>query len=118
MKRREFIAFVVGASVSFSVGGNAQEVRRVPRIGFLWINTKTTAAIYLDALRRGLRDLGYEENKNLKIEQRYADGNAERLPILVGELIAAKVNVIVTASIPSALAAKNAATDIPIVVAA
>jgi putative ABC transport system substrate-binding protein len=51
-----------------------------------------------------LRDLGYEEDRNLEIEQRYADGNAERLPILVGELIAAKVSVIVTASIPFALA--------------
>ncbi|WP_084807490.1 ABC transporter substrate-binding protein [Bradyrhizobium sp. NAS80.1] len=118
MRRRESIALVGGASVSFSVGGSAQEILRVPRIGVLWIGTKTTAAIYLDALRRGLRDLGYEEDRNLEIEQRYADGNAERLPILVGELIAAKVNVIVTASIPFALATMNAAANIPIVVAA
>jgi putative tryptophan/tyrosine transport system substrate-binding protein len=97
---------------------NAQELVKTNRVGFVSANTQTAAAEFLDALRKGLRDLGYEENKNLEIEQRYADGLLERLPGLVDELVKANVSVIVTSSIPSALAAKKVTASIPIVVAA
>jgi ABC-type uncharacterized transport system substrate-binding protein len=97
---------------------HAEGLAKVDRIGILGINNQTAGAANLQALRKGLRDLGYEENKNFIFEQRYADGNPERIPTLVGELVAANVDVIVTGSIPSAIATKKAATNIPIVVPA
>jgi len=97
---------------------SAQELVKTNRIGFLSNNSQTVSRTNLDALRKGLRDLGYEENKNLEIEQRYADGFPERVPTLVNELAKANVSVIVTGSIPSALAAKKVTTSIPIVVPA
>src|SRR5215211_1869019 len=103
MRRREFIALVGAAAVvPWSTGVHGQEVRKLARIGFLSINTQTAAMPNFEELRSGLRDLGYEENATIKIEQRYADGNAQTIPKLVGELIEARVDVIVTASIPAA----------------
>jgi putative ABC transport system substrate-binding protein len=108
-----FVSFVCVSPLALS----AQETVKINRIGFL-SGFNQTPSTGLDALRKGLRDLGYEENTNLEIEQRYADGLLERLPSLVDELIKAKVSVIVTGSIPAALAAKKVTTSIPIVVAA
>jgi ABC-type uncharacterized transport system substrate-binding protein len=118
MRWRNFIALGAAATVAWPLGGSAQEVRKIHRIGFLAISSQTAAAPNFEALRRGLHDLGYEENKTLEIEQRYADGDAQKLPRLVGDLIATRIDVIVTASIPSALATRNAAPNTPIVVAA
>src|ERR1700681_1390703 len=88
---------------------DAEGLAKVNRVGFLSIVSQTAGAANLDALRKGLRGLGYEENTNLHIEQRYADGNPERIPPLVGELVAANVDIIVTGSIPSAIVTKKAA---------
>ncbi len=96
----------------------AAESAKIDRIGFVSANPQTEAAASLDALRKGLRTLGYEEHKNLEIEQRYADGQPERLPGLVDELVKANVSVIVTSSIRSALAAKKVTSSVPIVVVA
>jgi putative ABC transport system substrate-binding protein len=71
---------------------------------------------YGDALRRGLTEAGWVEGRNLRIEQRSADGNLERLPGLTAELISSDVTVIVTGvGSPAALAAKKVTTSIPIV---
>ena len=88
------------------------------RLGFLGPGGQTGAAAILEALRAQLHAIGYEEGRNLQIEQRYAMGALERLPALAKELLALGVNVIVTGSIPSALAAKSATADVPIVVGA
>src|SRR4029453_14201547 len=70
----------------------------------------------VEALRAGLRDLGYVEGKNIVIEYRWAEGKYDRLPNLVAELVALKVDVIVTTGgTPPSLAAKHATTTIPIV---
>ncbi len=72
----------------------------------------------VDALRAGLRDLGYVEGKNIVIEFRWADGKNDRLPELAAELVRLKVDVLVTHAVPATRAAKQATTTIPIVTAA
>jgi len=107
-----FVSFVCVSPLTAS----AQETVKVNRVGFLGI-TQDSHLGFL-SLRKGLSDLGYEEHKNLEFEQRYSDGVIERLPTLVDELTKANVSVIVTGSIPAALAAKKVTASVPIVVAA
>jgi len=82
-----------------------------------WVPSRCLYARNIDALRSGLRDLGYVEGKNLKIEYRWAEGKNGRLPGLAAELVRLKVDVIVTHGTPGTLAAKQATTTIPIVMA-
>ncbi len=95
----------------------AQEAAKVWRIGFLHGATASGLASQVEALRAGLRDLGYVEGKNLVIEFRWADGNFERLPGLVAELVRLQVDLIVASGSPAIRAAKAATTTIPIVMA-
>ena len=88
------------------------------RIGILGPSSLKAAGARWPAFFSGLRDLGYVEGKNLVIESRWAEGKYERLPELVAELVRLKVEVIVTHTSTSALAAKQATTSIPIVFAA
>jgi putative tryptophan/tyrosine transport system substrate-binding protein len=90
---------------------SAQETLKINRVGFLGLTQYPSGLL---ELQKGLRDLGYEENKNLEIEHRFANGLVE----LADELAKAHVSVIVTGSIPATLAAKKATASIPIVVAA
>ena len=69
----------------------------------------------LEAFRDGLRELGYVEGKNLQLEVRWGEGNLERLPVLAAELVQLKVDVIVAASSPAVVAARQATRTIPIV---
>src|SRR5262249_817771 len=95
----------------------AQQPRQVPRIGFLTAGSASTIAARIEALRQGLRDLGYTEDQNIIIEWRFAEGKADRLPALVAELVRLKVEVIVTAGPTVTRAAKEATVTIPIVMA-
>src|SRR5215510_4851494 len=97
----------------------AQEAGRVPRIGILSPGSSAfpESARY-DSFRQGLRELGYIEGKNIYIEIRYAEGKQDRLSDIATELVKLKVDVIVTATRPGVLAAKNATSAIPIVFAA
>ena len=115
MNRREFITLVGGAA-AWPVTARAQS--KIPRIGFLGNSTAALEANLLDAFREGLRELGYEEGRNIIIEYRWADGKYDHFPVLVAELIAAKVDAIVTAGTPAALAVKNATTTVPLVMVA
>lgn len=85
------------------------------RIGFLGATNATAYAQRIEALRAGFRDLGYVEGVTLEIVFRWADGRYERLAALAAELVALKVDVIVTHAIPPTLAAKKATATIPIV---
>jgi putative ABC transport system substrate-binding protein len=96
----------------------AQETRKLARIGFLGNSTAILEANLLGPFRAGLRDLGYVEDRNIVIEYRWADGNYDRFPSLIAELIALKVDVIVTAGTPAALAVKKATSSIPLVMVA
>src|SRR5215510_454765 len=97
---------------------HARQAGKVPRIGFLSPFSPSATALWLEAFRQGLRDLGWVEGKNISIEYRYAEGRNERLPDLAADLVRLKVDIIVTAVTPDALAAKNATRTIPIVMAA
>jgi putative tryptophan/tyrosine transport system substrate-binding protein len=96
---------------------DAQQPKRVPRIGFLVDGTPSTHSTRIEAFREGLRELGYVEEKNITIEYRYAAGMADRLSDLVTELVSLKVDVIMTGGTPAVLAAKKATKTIPIVFA-
>ena len=102
MRRREFIAGLGGAAV-WPLAARAQQQTR-PVIGFLGALSASDWATRVEALRAGLLDLGYVEGKNIAIEFRWAEGNYDRLPILVADLIRLKVDVIVTHGTPGVLA--------------
>jgi len=89
---------------------------RMPRIGFLISETLSGQSSRVEALRAGLRDLGYVEGKSIAIEYRPADGNYDRLPELAAELVRLKVEVLVAFGGKAVLAAKGATATIPIVV--
>ena len=117
MRRREFIAAVSGAAV-WPFGVRAQQAGKVWRIGVLETISPELNAANFNALRDGLRNLGYIEGQNLTFEYRSADGRAERFPQLANELVRARVDVIVTRGTPAVFAAKNATATIPVVMAA
>jgi ABC-type uncharacterized transport system substrate-binding protein len=106
------LSLVVAA---FTVEG--QPTGKVYRIGVLETMSSTLNTVNLDALRQGLRELGYVEGQNFVIEYRSADGRPERFPGLATELVRLKVDLIVTRGTPAVLAAKKATGSIPIVMA-
>jgi len=93
----------------------AQQPKKVPRIGYVSGSGPVTSDPRFDALRQGLRDLGYIEGKNILIEYRYAEGRQEPIPSLVAELLQIEVDVLVSPSLPVIRAAKQATKTIPIV---
>src|SRR5207249_10796091 len=92
----------------------AQQPTKVPRIGF--VTGASPEGPYVEDFRRGLRDLGYNEGKNIVVEYRYAEGKNERFPGLVAELVQLKVDALVITALPAIRAAKQATKTIPIVV--
>jgi len=104
---------VVGAPLP----ADAQRARNVHRIGWLSPASAANGLPNLEALRAGLRDLGYVEGQTITIEARWADGRIERLPQLAAELVRLPVDVLCTAGSQAALAAKQATRTIPIVFA-
>jgi putative tryptophan/tyrosine transport system substrate-binding protein len=95
----------------------AQQSKKVPRIGFLGGASASSYAPRIDAFRQGLNKLGYIEGKNITIEYRYADGKEDRLPVLAAELVGLNVDVIVTSGPQATRPAKEATATIPIVMA-
>jgi putative tryptophan/tyrosine transport system substrate-binding protein len=116
--RRELIAALGGAAAAWPLTARAQQAGKVYRIGFLGNSTAALEANLVGPFREGLRDLGYVEGQNILIEYRWAEGDYERFPALIAELIALKVDVIVTAGTPASLAVKKATTSIPLVMVA
>jgi putative tryptophan/tyrosine transport system substrate-binding protein len=116
MRRREFITLLAGAAVEWPCTAVAQS--KIYRLGILETISPIVNAANFDALRKGLRELGYVEGQNLFFEYRSADGRNERFPDLVAELVRLKVDLIVTRSTPAVLAVKAATTAIPVVMAA
>jgi ABC-type uncharacterized transport system substrate-binding protein len=117
MERRTFMAMLTGGIVVVPVAAMAQPAAKTVRIGYLTTNLAANPQ-QREAFLHGLRDLGYIEGRNLVIEYRSAEGNLDRFPALAAELVALKVDVIVAASTPPALAAKQATSAIPVVFAA
>jgi len=116
--RRGFISAVAGVHLAIPHATTAQPVGKVPRIGWLGFNAPETAPHQDAAFRQGLHDHGWIEGSNILIEYRSAGGRADRLPALAAELVRLDVDLLVTAFSASTRAAKDAATKIPIVMAA
>jgi len=95
----------------------AQQPKKVPRIGYLGANPRSTNPARIDAFRQGLRELGYTEGKNIIIEWRFAEANPDRLRTFAAELVRLPVEIIVTAGPVSTRSAKQATVAIPIVMA-
>jgi putative ABC transport system substrate-binding protein len=112
MKRREFIAGL-GTAAAWPLAARAQQ-SQVARIGALYIGLADGES-FKKELQEGLREFGYVKGRNVIFEFRSAEGNADRLPGLAVELVRLKVDVIVALYVPSALAAKQATRDIPVV---
>jgi ABC-type uncharacterized transport system substrate-binding protein len=111
-----FLAGTGAVLLAAPLAAEGQQAAKVPRIGYLAANLGANPEL-LEAVRQGLRDLGYVEGRNIVIEYRSAEGQPERLPSLAAELVALKVDVIVTSGTPQALAAKQATRTVPIVFA-
>jgi putative tryptophan/tyrosine transport system substrate-binding protein len=115
MNRRAFLYGLTLGTLSAPLAAEAQSAGRTPVIGFL-VPAAGPPSGWIEALRLGLRDLGYIEGQNIKIDYRFSEGRAERFPDLLAEFVRLKVDVIVTYTTPAALAAKTATNTIPIVV--
>lgn len=115
---KKFIAFALSAMLSaLCVSVNAQQPAKIWKVGVLVSSSPSVNASRDEALRQGLRELGYVEGQNLAMEYRYAEGKLDRLPQLARELVEEKPDVIVVAGTQVASAAKKATSTIPIVVA-
>lgn len=118
LPRRAFMAMVASGLLVTPLAARAQQpAAKTYRIGILESVPAAQNAANLDALRRGLRELGYVEGRNLIMEYRSSDGRAERFPDLAAELVRLKVDLIVTRGTPATRAAKNATGTVPVVMA-
>ena len=114
MRRRDYLIFFVGAMAASPLAARAQQ-KAMPMIAYLHFASPGPFAYQVAAFRKGLSETGYIEGQNLAIEYRWAEGHYDRLPALAAELIGRKVDLIVAIGPPSAHAAKNATSTIPIV---
>jgi len=114
LKRREFITLVGAAAVAWPLPVGAQQPA-MPVIGFLQTGAPGATAHMTAALHRGLKEAGYVEGQNVEVVYRYADGQYDRLPTLVTDLVRRQVALIGAFGPPAAQAAKAATTTIPIV---
>jgi ABC-type uncharacterized transport system substrate-binding protein len=110
------ILFVV-VVLAVPVIAEAQQPKKVARIGFLAAVSHSANSARFEAFRQGLRELGYVEDKNIVIEWRYAEGKLDRLPALAAELVRLKVDVIVSGGSTATRPAKEATNTTPIVMA-
>jgi len=111
MRRREFMTVLGGAAVAWLLAAHAQQPGKVWRMGFIAHGHES----FYDALFEGLREYGYEEGRNLIVERRYAQGQAERFKEFAAEMVRLNVDIIIVVTTPAALAVKKATTTIPIV---
>src|SRR6516165_4188422 len=115
LKRREFITLLGGAAAAWPLAVWAQTAGKLPTIGYLGVTTPAVSAQRLAAFVQRLRELAWIDGRNVAIEYRWAEGRSEHYTEAAAEFVRLKVDVIVTVSTPSALAAKQATSVIPIV---
>jgi len=114
--RRQILAAVAASGLASPLRVLAQlRPEKLPRIGFLFGGSKESVAARLDNMRAGLRDLGYEEGKNITMKYRFADGQYQRQHELAAELVKSGVDVLVTSGTPATRAAQRTTSSIPIV---
>jgi putative ABC transport system substrate-binding protein len=116
--KNKIVTLALGAMLlALCFSAQAQQPRKVPRIGLLFSVSASSAADRIEAFRQGLRELGYVEGSNIILEYRYAESRLDRLPALAAELVRLKVDVIVTSNQEPTRSAKTATATIPIVMA-
>src|SRR6516162_2996101 len=116
MRRREFITLLAGAAAAWPLAARAQQGPGVPVVGLLRNTPSASFEHIVAALRRGLSETGFVDARNVAIEQRWAEGDDDKLPALLADLVGRKVAVIV-ANTAGAFAAKAAMTTVPVVFA-
>jgi putative ABC transport system substrate-binding protein len=115
MRRREFVQLTVGTAMTWPLRARAQQ-KAMPVIGYIASASPERDTIFLPNIRQGLNATGYVEGQNLAIETRSAEGDLDRMPALVAELVDRDVDLILMIDgLPGAVAAKNATSRIPIV---
>ena len=117
MKRREFIALLGGAAAAWPLAARAQQQPKVPTIAFLGSGTATTAGTWIAAFAQRLGELGWIENRTIKIDLRWAEGRHDRSAEIATEFVRLNVDVIVTYGSEQVQIAKEATSTIPIVFA-
>jgi putative ABC transport system substrate-binding protein len=116
--RKEFICLALSTMLlALSLPAQAQQPKKIAKIGYLVPGTPAVGADLLEAFRQGLRELGYVEGKTFVLEVRYGEARAERLPELARELVGLKVDVIVAATDVATAAVKRETQTIPTVMA-
>jgi putative ABC transport system substrate-binding protein len=114
MNRREVLTLLGGAA-AWPAETNAQQVAKLPIIGFLGSGTPATAGAWIAAFTQRLRELGWIEDRTIKIDLRWAEGRSDRSAEIAAEFVRLKIDLIVTYSGEQALIAKQATSTIPIV---
>ncbi|MGH7851794.1 MAG: ABC transporter substrate-binding protein [Candidatus Binatia bacterium] len=117
MKKQITVLTLSALLLALCLSVEAQQPKKIPRIGFLGVTSPSTIPTRIDAFRQSLRELGYEEGKNIIIEFRYAEGKLDRVRELAAELIALNVDVIVSGGSAATRPAKEATSTVPIVMA-
>jgi putative tryptophan/tyrosine transport system substrate-binding protein len=118
MNKRKLGSFALSVMLfALCASAEAQQPKKVPRIGYLGATSRSINPARVEAFRQGLRELGYVEGKNIVIEYRYAEGKLDRLPALAAELVGLKVDIIVMGGPAATRSAKQATATIPIVMA-
>jgi putative tryptophan/tyrosine transport system substrate-binding protein len=117
MKKKITLLTLCTMLVALCVSAEAQQPKKIARIGFLGVTSPSIISARIEAFRQGVREFGYVEGKNIVIEYRYAEGKLDRLTDLAAELVHLKADVIVTASSTPTRAAKEITPRIPIVMA-
>src|SRR5215510_10716806 len=118
MNKRKLSSFALCVMLfALCASAEAQQPRKVHRIGFLSVNDPATESPRSEGIRLALRELGYIEGQNIAIEYRYGEGKTDQYPELVAELVRLKVDVILTSTGTTIQLAKNATKTIPIVMA-
>src|SRR5262245_54158813 len=112
-----YIVTLILSLLTVPLTSQAQPAAHVPRLGLLIPSSFSVVASQIEAFRHGLRDLGYVEGRNITLESRFADGQADRLPALVAELVRLPVDVLVVNGTTAIRAAQHATTTIPIIMA-
>jgi putative ABC transport system substrate-binding protein len=115
MRRRDFITLLGGAAALWPCNGWAQSPPKRLLIGFLGSSSKAAGARFYGGFPFGMREFGYLEGRDYGLEDRYADGDGSRLPLLAEELVRLKPDVIIAGGTAGALAAKYATASIPII---
>ena len=117
MRRREFISLLGGAATAWPKAVRAQQPGKVPIIGFLGSGNATTAEAWVVAFAQRLRELGWVEDRTIRIDLRWAEGRSDRSAEIATEFVRLKVDVIVTYGSEHVQIAKEATSTIPIVFA-